>query len=99
MKILLAVATILGGIVAVWFLWEKIFLSKSSPKEISNTWWDSSPLKKKLEKKGYSFRWSDSDAVEERLRNGFEIIFKKNLFKKRRFINKSGQVLIGRKDT
>lgn len=99
MEIVLGIATILGGIVAVWFIWDKFFATKVSPKVVNGFWWESSPIKESLEKKGYSFRWSNSDTVEERLRNGYEIIYEKGLLKKQKLVNKSGQVLIGKKST
>jgi cell division septal protein FtsQ len=96
MEIVLAVATILGGIVAIWFLWEKFFLQKLIEKEVNNSWWEASPLKQSLEKEGYSFRWSNAESVEDRLNNGYKIIYEKTLFKKYKLVNKSGQVLIGK---
>ena len=99
MDIVLEVATILGGIVAIWFLYEKFFLVETKEKEVNNAWWESSKLKEKLEKKGYAFSWSNSNAVEERLSNGYEIIYQKTLLTKHKLINSSGQVLIGNKNT
>lgn len=95
----LTIATILGGIAAIWFLWEKFFSVEAFEKKVNSTWWEKSQLKGKLEKNGYIFRWTDSDSVEEKSSNGYEIIFEKTLFSKHKLVNKSGQILIGKKNT
>ena len=98
MEILLAIFTILGGIAAIWYFWDKIFIKEEAEKEVNNAWWEASNLKRKLENKGYSFRWSNADKVAQRLAEGYEIIFVKGLFKKHKLINSSGQILIGKKN-
>ncbi len=99
MEIALAIATILGGIVAFLFLWKKFFANETLEKDVNDSWWESSTLKKSLEKKGYVFRWSNPNKVEERLNNGYEIILQRCAFKKYKLLNKSGQVLLGKKNT
>ena len=98
MEIALNIATLLGGIVALWFLYEKFFIIEAKEKFVNNSWWESSRLNKKLTAKGYSFRWSNPQAVEERVSNGYEIIYEKTLLTKHKLINSSGQVLIGKKN-
>ncbi len=99
MEILLAIFTILGGIAAIWYFWDKIFVKEEADKEVDNTWWEASNLKRKLENKGYTFRWSNTDKVAQRISDGYKIIFEKKLFKKHKLINSSGQILIGKKNT
>lgn len=99
MEILLAVFTILGGISAVLYFWDKFFVKEEAEKEVNNSWWESSNLKRKLESKGYSFRWSSSEKVAQRVNEGYEVVFEKELFKKHKLINSSGHILIGKKNT
>lgn len=111
MGIVLIVATILGGIAAIWFFYDK-FSSENEisgenefsveNKTVNNNWWESSELKKCLEAEGYNtFAWSNSDRVEERIDEGYEVIFDEDKDNKIKYklVNKSAQVLIGRKNT
>ena len=82
MEIILSIATVLGGIAAAWFIWDKYTHSSNyieKEKIVNSKWWDSSALKGDLENQGYVFRWSNPDKVEDRLKEGFEIIYEKNL--------------------
>ena len=99
MEILLVIFAVLSGLAAIWYFWDKLFIKEEADKEVNNTWWENSDLKRKLEKKGYSFRWSNSDNVAQRIAQGYEIIFEKELFKKHKLINNGGQILIGKKNT
>jgi len=116
MEIILAIATFLGGIVAIWFIYDKFFSSKPGDdiqdegnlekiienKTVNSAWWESSELKSNLEAQGYNkFYWSDDDRVEERIDNGYDLIFDENNDKriKYKLVNSSDQVLIGKKDT
>ena len=93
MEIIIAIATILGGIGALWFFYDKFFSSKPDlgiqnegipektieNKIVNSIWWESSELKKSLEAEGYNtFSWSNSDRVEERIDKGYEVIFDEN---------------------
>jgi len=107
MEIILVIATILGGIAAIWFFYDK-YSGKNEfsveNKTVNNTWWESSDLKKSLEADGYNkFAWSNSDRVEERIDEGYEVIFDEDKDKdnkiRYKLVNKSAQVLIGRKNT
>ena len=105
MEIVLIIATILGGIAAIWFFYDK-YSGKNKfsveGKTVNNNWWEASELKKRLETEGYNtFAWSNSDRVEERMDEGYEVIFDVDSNKKIKYklVNKSGQVLIGRKNT
>lgn len=69
MGAVLSIATILGGIAAVWYIWDK-YKDKSKwderEKVVNSNWWESSELKHALENQGYKFRWSD----RSRIKNG-----------------------------
>ena len=98
----LAVATLLGGVAAVFYLcdiWRKKRLWVEKEKEINSAWWESSELKIQYEVDGYKdFHWSNSDLVPMRVTEGKEIIYEideKNRVKYK-LVNKSGQVLLGR---
>lgn len=102
MEIILGFATILGGLTAVWFFWDK-YNEKNhwvyEDKQVNNNWFELSDLKKTLETEGFTFRWSNVDAIEERKQKGYKIIYEEDKQNKRKYrlVNKSGQVLIGRK--
>jgi hypothetical protein len=93
--------TILGGIAAIWFFWEKFKPNKQwviNDKIVSSNWFDSSEIKKDFESQGYSFRWFSPDKIEERIQKGYVVIYEedKSNMKRNRFVNKSGQILIGK---
>ena len=100
----LAGATILGGIAAVGYFYDKWRSNRNwmeSEKEVDSNWWESSSLKRQYENNGFvQFGWSNSDRVPERLTQGREIVYEmdqKNRIKYK-LINKSKQVLLAKKD-
>ncbi len=100
---ILGVATLLGGIAAVLYFhdkWKDHNRFVERDKEVTSAWWEASDLRKDLEKQGlHSFGWSNWDRVAEREAEGAEVVYlidnKRKL--KLRLVNRSGQVLIGRK--
>lgn len=99
---MLAIATILGGIAAIWFFWEKYRKKDEWHEEdkiVDPSWWESSELKKITDAQGYTYRWSNPEKVEGRKTNGYSIIYEENKKSKIRYrlVNKSHQVLIGKK--
>ena len=110
MEIILAIATILGGISAIIFFCDK-YKKKNShadntefrdkEKVIDNSWWESSELRNDLLKNDYEFRWSNQDKIENRLSQGYEVIFQTDHSVKTKYklINESRQVLIGKQKT
>lgn len=103
MEIILAIATILGGITAIWFLYEKYRQKdrwQEEDKIVDSAWWESSELKKLTDAQGYKYRWSNPEKVAGRKAFGYSIIYEEDKKSKMRcrLINKSGQVLIGKKD-
>jgi len=102
MKIILAIATILGGIAAIWFFLDR-YREKDKwhekDKIVDSTWWESSELKKDYDAQRYTYRWSNSDKVEARKGSGYSIIYEEDKKDKIRYrlVNKSHQVLIGKK--
>lgn len=99
----LGIATILGGVAAAFYFrdkWRERNRFTEQEKEVTSAWWEASDLKKECEAKGFrSFAWSNSDRVAEREADGAEIIYEINLDRKVKFklVNRSAQVLIGRK--
>src|SRR3990172_5962950 len=99
----LAIATILGGIAAIFYFrgkWTERGRFTEQDKEVTSTWWEASDVKKDYEARGFrSFRWSNSDRVAERRDEGAEIIYLIDDATKVKFrlVNRNGQVLIGRK--
>lgn len=99
----LGVATILGGVAAVFYFrdkWQERNRLVEQDKEVTSAWWEASDLKKNYESRGFdSFGWSNSDRVAERQGEGAEVVYliddKRRL--KCRLVNRSGQVLIARK--
>ena len=104
MEIILSIATVLGGIAAVWFFLDKYRRKDKwyeKDKVVDTAWWESSELKKTADAQGVTVRWSNPDKVNGRKTDGYSTIYeedKKNRIKYR-FINKGGQVLIGRTST
>ena len=83
MPVVLAVATILGGIAAIWFFRDKIAgwwqhgHVPDPPPEIGDVdldYPDRSGLKARLEAEGYKIRWSREDNLAERFAEGWEIV-------------------------
>ena len=101
----LGIATILGGVAAVLYFrdkWQERNRYTEQEKEVNSAWWEASNLKKEYEAKGFrSFAWSNSDRVAEREVEGAEMIYEIDPDRKVKFrlVNRSAQVLIGRKDT
>jgi hypothetical protein len=101
----LGVATILGGIAAILYFrdqWKGRNRLTEEDKEVTSAWWEASDIRKDYEAKGYrSFSWSNSDQVAERQVEGAEIIYLIDDERKVKFklVNRSGQILIGRKGT
>jgi hypothetical protein len=96
----LGIATILGGIAAIGYFrdkWRENQQWTVQQKEINNTWWESSELKKQYDTNGYKdFGWSNSNRVAELTAEGGEIVYEvdeKNRIKYM-LVNKSGQVLL-----
>ncbi|OAJ71017.1 hypothetical protein A7976_06135 [Methylobacillus sp. MM3] len=100
LTLVLGASTILGGVAAIAAIHDKWF--KKAPweereKEINNTWWESSNLKKQYSEKGIKeFSWSNADKLVERLVEGKCIVYEVDEENRIRYklINKSGQVLI-----
>jgi hypothetical protein len=96
----LAAATILGGIAAISYFYDKyqkLQQWSEESKEVNTVWWESSELKKEYEEKGCkNFAWSNADRVEQRVAEGKAIVyeFDEQDHVKYRLVNKSGQVLI-----
>ena len=101
----LGVATILGGIAAtLYFLdkWKDRNRFTEEDKQVTSAWWETSDVKKDYEAREFrSFGWSNSDRVSEREEEGAEVIYVIDDARKVKFrlVNRSGQVLIGRKGT
>jgi len=102
---ILGIATILGGIAAIGYFRDKRREKQQwteQQKEINDTWWESSELKKQYEENGCNnFGWSNSDRVAELIAEGREIVYEVNEDKRVKYmlVNKSGQVLVCRKNT
>lgn len=102
MQVVLIIATILGGMAAIWFFWDK-YKAKDTwtekEKVVNSGWWEKSDLKREKQAQGYStFFWSNQDRIQERIGNGYEIIFeidRPNRIKYRLGL-KNGQVLMGK---
>lgn len=105
MASVLGLATILGGIAAILYFrdkWKDRNRFTEENKEVTSAWWEASDVKKHYEAKRFrSFGWSNSDRVEERQVEGSEVIYLIDDARKVKFrlVNRSGQVLIGRKGT
>jgi hypothetical protein len=99
----LGIATLLGGIAAIGYFWDKWRKKKKwteTEKEVNDAWWQSSELKKKYVAEGFAdFSWSDKDRVAERVSEGKEVVYEIDTEKsiKSKLVNKSGQVLLCRK--
>ena len=102
---LLIIATLLGGVAAIGYfrdVWRKKRQWVEKDKEVNSAWWESSGLKNQYEEKGYKdFGWSNSDLVAQRIEDGKEIVFEidEGNRVKYKLLNRSGQVLLGRKVT
>ena len=101
----LGIATIFGGIAALWYFldkWKDRNRFTEEEKEVTSAWWEASDLKRDYEGQGFqSFGWSNSDRVAERQDEGAEVIYliDQGQRVKFRLVNHSGQVLIARKGT
>ena len=99
----LGIATLLGGIAAIFYFrdkWKDRTRLAEEEKQVTSAWWEASDLKKQYEAKGFrSFGWSNADRVAERQAEGAEIVYEIDNERKARskLVNRSGQVLIGRK--
>lgn len=100
---ILGIATVLGGIAAIGYFrdkWREKQQWTEKEKAVNSNWWESSELKKQYIAKGYTeFGWSNFDRLAERIAEGKEVVFEvdeENRIKYR-LVNKSGQVLVGRK--
>ena len=74
MEIILAIATILGGITAVWFIWDKSRKKKAwheKDKIVDTSWWEISELKKRTDAQSITVRWSKPDKIEGRKAIGY----------------------------
>jgi hypothetical protein len=103
MTIILAIATILGGIAAIVYFWEKYQKKKKwqeKEKIVDSSWWEASELKKVTDAQGFkTYRWSHPEKVEGRKSNGYSIIYevdKKNNIRYR-LTDKGHKILIGKK--
>lgn len=102
---LLGIATVLGGIAAIFYFgdkWKDRTHFTEEEKQVTSAWWESSDLKKQYEEKGFqSFGWSNADRVAERVAEGAEVIHEIDNERKikSKLVNRSGQVLTGRKGT
>ena len=98
-------ATILGGIAAILYFrdkWKDRNRFTEEDKKVTSAWWEASDLKKGYEARGFrSFGWSNLDRIAERQDDGAEVIYLLDDTRKVKFrlVNRSGQVLIGRKTT
>src|SRR6266849_2987043 len=94
----LGVATILGGIAAIFYFrdrWKDRNRFTEEDKEVTSAWWEASDLRKDYEAKGFrSFGWSNSDRVAERQAEGAEVIYLIDDTRKVKFrvVNRSGQM-------
>jgi hypothetical protein len=101
----LGVATIFGGIAAILYfrdMWKDRNRFTEGDKEVTSAWWETSDVKNDYEARGFrSFGWSNSDRVSEREAEGAEVVYVIDDARKLKFrlVNRSGQVLIGRKGT
>lgn len=80
--------------------WQERNRFTEQEKEVTSAWWESSSLKREYEAKGFrSFAWSNSDRVAEREAEGAEVIYEIDSDRRVKFrlVNRSAQVLIGRK--
>jgi hypothetical protein len=99
----LGIATVLGGIAAVIYFvdkWKERSRFTEEDKQVTSAWWEASDLKREYEAMGFrSFGWSNADLVAERQAEGAEVIYEVDNGKKSksRLVNRSGQLLIGRK--
>lgn len=99
----LGIATILGGIAAIHYFhdkWKDRNRFTEEEKAVTSAWWEESDLKKEYEANGFrAFSWSNSDRVAERQAEGADVIYlvDKERKVKAKLVNRSGQVLIGRK--
>ena len=94
----LGIATLLGGIAAIWFFVDKYKhknMWQEKEKAVNNKWLETSEIKKLY--KDYDLRWANPDSIEERKQKGYEVVYEKDmpLKIKYRLINASNQVLIG----
>jgi len=97
MEVIVSVASIIGGIAAIWFIVDRLVIRDKSI-EVTDTWWDSSSLKSKLKEKGYEFRWSNPDRVQERLDSGYKIIHTGHFYNRKQIKKPNGQVLVGKRN-
>lgn len=100
MTYVLGIATLLGGIAAIWFLVDKYKhknIWQEKEKVVNDGWLETSEIKKLY--KDYDLRWANLDSLEERKQKGYEVVYEKNIQMKIKYklINASSQVLIGRK--
>jgi len=70
-------------------------------KLVTSAWWESSELRKEYERRGYNqFYWSKAERVPERQNKGYEIVYLGDPAASIRYriINKSGQMLLAKRD-
>jgi hypothetical protein len=82
-NIILAVATILGGLAAIWFFWDKLWPAKADVADdrpqvevayVESRYVDDSGLGPRLRGEGYRLFWSDEDKVSRRTQlEGWEL--------------------------
>ncbi len=82
----------IGKMVKDYFTW------KEETKLVDMLWLEKSGFGERLRNKGYKCRWSNSDRVETRKLDGYEIIYEidEKSKTKKKITNKSGQILIGK---
>ncbi|MEM7820364.1 MAG: hypothetical protein QW761_02055 [Candidatus Aenigmatarchaeota archaeon] len=103
MTTILAIATILGGVAALMYFWEKYKKKDKWHEEdkiIDSSCWESSEIKKIKDAEGFTtYRWSNPEKVAGRKANGYLIIYEEDKKSKTRYqlINKGHQLLIGKK--
>jgi hypothetical protein len=100
MDVVLIIATLVGGLAGAWFLWDKYLSKNDIPTEdkvVENEWWEHSSTKEGLAQKGYEFRWSNIEKLATREQDGYQVIHEIQGNKRFRLLNKSGQILMGKK--
>ena len=107
-----AVAAVVLAFIAIFLHTQKDALtaSASNPERAPPTqkdrlvtarWWENSKLRAEYEKRGINrFYWSNADAVAERQAEGYEFVFLDDAAENVRYriINRSGQILMGKRD-
>jgi len=70
-------------------------------KLVTSTWWEASDVRKDYEGRGLNhFNWSNAERVPEREEQGHEIVYLDDATANIRYriVNKSGQVLMAKRD-